>query len=106
MIIVGLKSASRQGGQAYRTCTKSEGRNKKFYDRKYSYLSEYRCKLKKNKDSSKILSPSLRRSPGDGNGNHLQMATPFNSCLENPMDRGTWQATDRKVTKSQTRLRN
>ena len=62
--------------------------------------------LKKNKDSSKILSPSLRRSPGEGNGNHLQMATPFNFCLENPMDRGTWQATDRKVTKSQTRLRN
>ena len=28
------------------------------------------------------------RSPGEGNGNTLQ-----NSCLENPMDRGAWQAT-------------
>ena len=30
----------------------------------------------------------LGRSPGEGNGNPLQC-----SCLENPMDRGTWQAT-------------
>ena len=28
------------------------------------------------------------RSPGVGNGDPLQY-----SCLENPMDRGTWQAT-------------
>jgi len=27
------------------------------------------------------------RSPGEGNGNPLQY-----SCLENPMDRGTWWA--------------
>ena len=32
--------------------------------------------------------PELGRSPGEGNGNPLQY-----SCLENPMDRGTWQAT-------------
>ena len=30
----------------------------------------------------------LGRSPGEGNGNPLQY-----SCLENPMDRGAWQAT-------------
>ena len=29
--------------------------------------------------------PGLRRSPGEGNGIPLQY-----SCLENPMDRGTW----------------
>ena len=29
--------------------------------------------------------PRLGRSPGEGNGNPLQY-----SCLENPMDRGTW----------------
>ena len=29
----------------------------------------------------------LGRSPGEGNGNPLQY-----SCLENPMDRGAWQA--------------
>ena len=34
------------------------------------------------------------RSPGEGNGTPLQ-----NSCLENPMDRGTWQATVHGVTK-------
>ena len=34
------------------------------------------------------LIPGLRRSPGEGNGNPLQY-----SCLENPMDRGAWQAT-------------
>ena len=28
------------------------------------------------------------RSPGEGNGNSLQYY-----CLENPMDRGAWQAT-------------
>ena len=59
-------------------------------------------KYKKDKDFSKILSPSLRRSPGEGNGNHLQMPTPFNSCLEDSMDRGAWQATDLEVTKTQT----
>ena len=32
--------------------------------------------------------PWLGRSPGEGNGNPLQY-----SCLENPMDRGAWQAT-------------
>ena len=32
--------------------------------------------------------PGSRRSPGEGNGNPLQY-----SCLENPMDRGAWQAT-------------
>ena len=32
--------------------------------------------------------PELARSPGEGNGNTVQY-----SGLENPMDRGTWQAT-------------
>ena len=38
---------------------------------------------------------------GEGNVNPLQY-----SCLENPMDRGAWQATVHGVTKSQTRLRH
>ena len=37
------------------------------------------------------------RSSGGGYGNPFQY-----SCLENPMDRGTWQATVQKVTKSWT----
>ena len=36
-------------------------------------------------DSGSI--PGLGRSPGEGNGNPFQY-----SCLENPMDRGAWQA--------------
>ena len=32
--------------------------------------------------------PGSGRSPGEGNGNPLQY-----SCLENPRDRGAWQAT-------------
>ena len=32
--------------------------------------------------------PGLGRSPGEGNGNPLQY-----SCLDNPKDRGDWQAT-------------
>ena len=41
--------------------------------------------------------PGLGRSPGEGNGNPLQY-----SCLENPMDRGAWQATVHGVAESQT----
>ena len=44
--------------------------------------------------------PGLGRSPGEGNGNPLQY-----SCLENPMDRGAWWATDCGVTKSQIQLK-
>ena len=33
------------------------------------------------------LTATLRRSHGEGHGNPLQY-----SCLENPMDRGAWQA--------------
>ena len=38
--------------------------------------------------------PGLGRSPGEGNGNPLQYCH-----LENPMDRGAWQATVYGVTK-------
>ena len=41
--------------------------------------------------------PRSGRSPGEGNGNPLQY-----SCLENPMDRGAWQATVHGAAKSQT----
>ena len=47
------------------------------------------------------LIPGLERFPGGGNGNPLQ-----DSCLENSMDRRTWQATVHGVTKSRTRLSN
>ena len=41
--------------------------------------------------------PGSGRSPGEGNGNPLQY-----SCLENPMDRGSWWATVHAVAKSWT----
>jgi len=40
------------------------------------------------------LIPGSGRSPGEGNVNTLQC-----SCLENPMDRGAWQA---EVVKNRT----
>ena len=40
------------------------------------------------------------RSPGGGHGNPLQC-----SCLENPMNRGTWRATVHRFKKSQTQLK-
>ena len=40
-----------------------------------------------------VLIPGLGRSPAAGNGNPFQ-----NSCLENSMDRGVWQATVHGVT--------
>ena len=45
------------------------------------------------------LIPGAGGSPGEGNGNPLQY-----SCLENPTDRGAWQATVHGMAKSQTRL--
>ena len=49
-------------------------------------------------DTSSI--PGLGRSPGEGNGNPLQC-----SWLENPMDRGAWQATVYGVEESQIQLK-
>ena len=45
------------------------------------------------RDSGSI--PGSERSPGEGNGYPLQY-----SCLENPMDRGAWQATVLGITES------
>ena len=45
--------------------------------------------------------PRSRRSPGGGHGNPLQC-----SCLENPIDRGAWQAIVHGVAKSQAWLSN
>ena len=46
-------------------------------------------------DTREVCSvPGSGRSPGGGHGNPLQ-----ESCLENPMDRGAWQATVHRVAK-------
>ena len=41
-----------------------------------------------------------RESPGGGHSNPLQY-----TCLENPKDRGAWQATLHRITKSWTQLK-
>ena len=41
------------------------------------------------------LIPGLGRSLGEGNGNPLQ-----DSCLGNPMDRGTWRATVHRIARA------
>ena len=46
------------------------------------------------------LIPRLGSSPREEHGNSLQYY-----CLENPMDRGAWQATVHRVTQSRTRLK-
>ena len=46
------------------------------------------------------LIPRSGRSPEGGYSNPLQY-----SCLGNPMDKGAWQATVHRVTKSWTRLK-
>ena len=43
--------------------------------------------------------PGWEGSPGEGNGSPLQY-----SCLENPMDRGAWQAAVHWIVKSWTQL--
>ena len=42
------------------------------------------------------VDPWVRKTPGRGHGNPLQY-----SCLENPMDRGAWQATVHRVSVSE-----
>ena len=51
---------------------------------------------KDGKESAKRpgFDPWVGKSPGEENGNPLQY-----SCLENPMDRGTWWAIVHGVTK-------
>ena len=56
---------------------------------------ESACNAGDSGDSGSI--PGLTRSPGGGNGN-----PPQYSYLENPLDRGAWQATIQRVAKSWT----
>ena len=59
---------------------------------------ESTCDAEDTGDSGSI--PGLGRSPGGGYDRPLQY-----SCLENPMDRGAWQAAVYRVTKSQAWLK-
>ena len=71
----------------------------------YKILSVYVAQLVKNPPANaggigdKDSIPGEGRSPGEGTDNVLQY-----SCLENPMDRGTWRPTVGGVAKSQMQL--
>ena len=54
--------------------------------------------MREARDGASI--PGSGLFPGGGHGNLLQY-----SCLENPMDKGVWQATVHRVIKSRTRLK-
>ena len=73
-----------------------------FFFKNYSYLRDFpgstsgkepTCQCRRLKDVGLIPGPG--RSSGGGHGNPLQY-----SCLENPMDRGAWWTTVRRVTES------
>ena len=61
------------------------------------FLSK-KCEMRKKK---KRMYVHIYICNGEGDGNPLQY-----SCLENPMERGAWQATVHGVAKSRTRLSN
>ena len=56
------------------------------------------CQCRRLRDAGST--PESGRSPGGGHGYPLQY-----SCLENPMDRGAWQATVHGVAQSQRQLK-
>ena len=51
-------------------------------------------------ERDEALIPGSGRSPGGGHGNALQF-----SCLQNPMDRGAWKSSVRRVARNQTWLK-
>ena len=59
--------------------------NRQFVDRGLPWFGGKECTCQCWRQGS---IPALGRSPGGGNCNPLQY-----SCLENPMERGAWQAT-------------
>ena len=62
------------------------------------YSKESTCSAGDTGDTGSI--PGWGRSPWEGNG-----YPPLYFCLENSTDRGDWQATDHKVTKSWIQLK-
>ena len=72
----------------------TEGKTKRERERRYMTLNRNGASLEvqsvKNlpeMQETRGSIPASGRSPGEGNGNPLQYC-----CLENPMDRGAWQA--------------
>ena len=80
----------------------AEARHLKYFNRQIGKKTSYVVLVVKNppanaedaKDKRLISGPG--RSPRGGHGNPLQY-----SCLENPMDRGAWQAAVYSVAESE-----
>ena len=66
----------------------------------YKIDSQVALVVKNPPANAEDIVPGSGSSPGGGHCNPLQY-----SCLENPMDRGAWWATDHRVAKNQTRLK-
>jgi len=64
------------------------------------WLSSEECAYDAVNAEDAGLIPGSGKSPGGGHGN-----LPLYSCLENPIDRGAWQATVCRIAKSWTRLK-
>ena len=65
--------------------------------RKVGFSGGSESKAAASNEGDPVSIPGWGRSPGERNGNPLQYF-----CLENPMDRGAWQATVHGVAKSRT----
>ena len=68
--------------------------------KKYSLVAQM-VKTLPEMQETQVQSLGWEDSPGEGNG------CPFHySCLENPMDKGAWQAIVHEFAKSWTQLSN
>ena len=65
------------------------------------FLGGSDCKESACRERDPGLINGSGRSPGEGNGNPLQY-----SCLENSMDRATWQATGHGISRSHSQRSN
>ena len=95
---------SRRLNSIYRSKYFTQNRNLSLLSSQYLYIVYPGGTVVKNPpaiagDADSI--PASGRSSGGGNGNPLQC-----SCLDNPMDRGSWQATVYRVAKGWTQLSN
>ena len=81
---------------------KREFKKESLYTRGFPSGSEVKNLPANTRDAGDLsLIPGSGRSPGGGNGNPFQC-----SCLENPMDRGAWQAIVHGVARVRHDLRD
>ena len=52
-----------------------------------------------------VMAQAVKNLPANAEDIHETQVRSLYSCLENPMDRGVWQATVHRVAKNQTQLK-